>query len=80
MEIKILGPGCGRCQKTAQRVQAVVDAADANARVEKVTDMMPIAGYGVMATPAVMVDGAIKCTGRIPEKGEIAQWLNLEPA
>ena len=75
MEIKILGPGCARCEKTARRVQAVVDATGVDARVEKVTDMMQIAGYGVMSTPAVVVDGDLKCVGRIPEKDDIAAWL-----
>ena len=47
----------------------------AEVRVEKVTDMMQIAGYGVVSTPAVMVDGEIKSTGKIPKKDEIAGWL-----
>ena len=75
MEIKILGPGCARCDKTARLVKEVVAATGAEARVEKVTDMMQIAGCGVVSTPAVMVDGQIKCTGRIPKKDEITSWL-----
>ena len=75
MEIKILGPGCARCDKTAQRVQEVVLEVGSDARVEKVTDMMEIAAYGVVSTPAVMVDGEIKSTGKIPNKDEIAGWL-----
>ena len=75
MEIKVLGPGCARCEKTAQLVKEVVTATGTDARVEKVTDMMQIAGYGVVATPAVMVDGEVKSTGKIPKKDEIAGWL-----
>jgi small redox-active disulfide protein 2 len=75
MEIKILGPGCARCEKTAKVVQEVVADTGADVRVEKVTDMMQIAGYGVVSTPAVMVDGEIKSTGKIPKKDEIAGWL-----
>ena len=75
MEIKILGPGCARCDKTAKRVQEVVLEVGSDARVEKVTDMMEIAACGVVSTPAVMVDGEIKSTGRIPNKDEIAGWL-----
>ena len=50
MEIKILGPGCAKCEKTAKLVQAVVAETGAQARVEKVTDMMQIAGCGVVDT------------------------------
>ncbi|MGD9252153.1 MAG: thioredoxin family protein [Desulfobacterales bacterium] len=75
MNIKILGPGCKKCDQTAARVAAVVEACGADAEVEKVTDMMTIAGFGVMATPAVVVDGEVKCAGKIPERDEIAAWL-----
>lgn len=75
MEIKILGPGCARCAKTAQRVQDAVVEAGIDARVEKVTDMMQIAAHGVVATPAVLVDGEVKSTGKVPKKDEIAAWI-----
>jgi small redox-active disulfide protein 2 len=75
MNIKILGPGCKKCDQTAERVAAVAAAVGADARIEKVTDMMAIAGFGVMATPAVVVDGEVKCTGKVPARDEIAGWL-----
>lgn len=75
MDIKILGPGCARCEKTAKLVQAVVTDTGVDARVEKVTDMMQIAGFGVVSTPAVMVDGEVKSSGIIPKKDEILGWL-----
>jgi small redox-active disulfide protein 2 len=56
-------------------VAAIVAATGADAQIEKVTDMMTIADFGVMATPAVVVDGVVKCTGKIPERDEIAGWL-----
>ena len=65
MNIKILGPGCKKCDQTAARVAAVVEACGADAEVEKVTDMMTIAGFGVMATPAVVVD-----VGRLDEESK----------
>ena len=77
MEIKILGPGCKKCNQTAERVASVVDTAGADARIEKITDMMTIAGFGVVATPAVVVDGVVKCAGKIPERDEIARWLEI---
>ena len=75
MKIKILGPGCKKCDQTAERVAAVVAATGADAQIEKVTDMMAIAGFGVMSTPAVVVDDQVKCAGKIPEREEIAGWL-----
>ena len=75
MQIKILGPGCKKCDQTAERVAAVVESTGVDARIEKVTDMMAIAGFGVMSTPAVVVDGEVKCAGKIPDRDEIAGWL-----
>ncbi len=75
MQIKILGPGCKKCDQAAERVAAVVAATGVDAQIEKVTDMMAIAGFGVMSTPAVVVDGEVKCVGKIPERNEIAGWL-----
>ncbi len=75
MEIKILGPGCKKCDQAAARVAAVVSETGVEAQIEKVTDMMAIAGFGVMATPAVVVDGVVKCVGKIPDRNEVAGWL-----
>ena len=75
MEIKILGPGCARCEKTTKVVKEVVAETGCDARVEKVTDMMQIAAHGVVSTPAVLVDGVVKSAGKIPKKDEVAGWL-----
>ena len=76
MEIKVLGPGCAKCKKTEKLVNEVVAELGVDADVEKVTDMMQIAGYGVFGTPSVIVDGEVKCTGKVPKKDEIKSWLN----
>lgn len=75
MEIKVLGPGCARCQQTAEHVKEAVAESGIEANIEKVTDAMEIAGYGVFGTPAVVVDGDVKCVGKIPSKEEIRDWL-----
>ncbi len=75
MEIKVLGPGCAKCQKTEELVKAAVAESDVEANVEKVTDIMKIAGYGVMGTPAVVVDGEVKSVGKIPSKEDIKSWI-----
>jgi len=76
MEIKVLGPGCAKCRKTDKIIREVVAAIGVSADVEKVTDLMKIAGYGVFGTPAVVVDGEVKSVGKIPSKDEIKSWIS----
>ena len=75
MEIKVLGPGCPKCQQTEKIVKEAVAEAGVEARVEKVTGAMEIAGYGVFGTPAVVVDGDVKSVGKIPRKEEVKAWI-----
>jgi small redox-active disulfide protein 2 len=77
MEIKVLGPGCARCRQTADHVKAAVTEAGIDATIEKVTDAMEIAGYGVFGTPAVVIDGEVKCVGKIPSKEDVKAWLAI---
>ena len=75
MEIKILGPGCANCERTEKLVKEVVVEDHVDAVVEKVTDIKEIAGFGVFTTPAVVVDGDVKCVGKVPNKEEIKTWI-----
>jgi small redox-active disulfide protein 2 len=75
MDIKVLGPGCPKCQQTEKIVKEAVAAAGINADVQKVTDVMEIAGYGVFGTPAVVVDGEVKSVGKIPKKEDVMAWI-----
>ncbi|HMA66249.1 MAG TPA: thioredoxin family protein [Desulfosalsimonadaceae bacterium] len=75
MEIKVLGPGCPKCQKTEDIVKEAVSESGLSVNVEKVTDTMEIAGYGVFGTPAVVVDGEVKSVGKVPRKDDILKWL-----
>lgn len=75
MDIKVLGPGCPRCKTTEQNVKDAVAESGVAANVEKVTDTMKIASYGVFGTPAVVVDGEVKSVGKIPTKEEISKWI-----
>jgi len=75
MEIKILGPGCPKCKQTEDLVRKVVIETGVDANVEKVSDLMEIAGYGVFGTPAVVVDGEVKSVGKIPTMEEIKTWM-----
>lgn len=75
MEIKVLGPGCPKCQQTEKNVKEAVAEAGIEATVEKVTDTLEIATYGVFGTPAVVMDGRVKSVGKIPAKEEVKTWL-----
>lgn len=75
MEIKILGPGCPRCNQTEENVKAAVTESGVAAKVDKVTNLLEIAKYGVFGTPAVVVDGEVKSVGKIPTKDEVKAWL-----
>jgi small redox-active disulfide protein 2 len=75
MEIKVLGPGCPKCRQTEKIVKDAVAASGVSASVEKVTDAMEIAGYGVFGTPAVVVDGEVKSVGKIPKQEEVLGWI-----
>ena len=76
MDIKVLGPGCPKCQQTEKIVKEAVAETGVDAQVEKVTDTMEIAGYGVFGTPAVVVDGEVKSVGKIPKKQDVIGWIN----
>lgn len=75
MVIKVLGPGCAKCKKTEEIVKEAVAEAGSDAKVEKVTDLMEIAKYGVFGTPSVVVDEEVKSVGKIPKKEEVKSWL-----
>jgi small redox-active disulfide protein 2 len=75
MDIKVLGPGCPKCQQTEKVVKEAVAESGVAAELEKVTDVIKIAGYGVFGTPAVLVDGEVKSVGKIPSKEEVKSWL-----
>ena len=75
MEIKVLGPGCQRCHETEKNVREAVAEAGVDATIDKVTDVMEIANYGVFGTPAVVIDGEVKSVGKIPNREEIKGWL-----
>ena len=75
MEIKVLGPGCPKCKEAEKVVREAVAAARIDADVEKITDFQQMMRYGVMSTPAVVVDGVVKVTGRAPSRDEVLAWI-----
>lgn len=75
MDIKVLGPGCPKCAETEKVVREAVAAAGVEASVEKITDFQEMMRYGVMSTPAVVLDGVVKVVGRVPSRAEVLVWL-----
>ena len=75
MEIKVLGPGCPKCESTKKNVEEAVAESGADVTITKVTDTMEIAKHGVFGTPAVIIDGDVKCVGKVPTKDEIKEWI-----
>ena len=75
MDIKVLGPGCSRCQQAEKNVRDALSESGVQASIEKVTNTMEIAAYGVFGTTAVVVNGEVKSVGKIPGKEEVKSWL-----
>lgn len=75
MKIEILGTGCPNCKKLEQNVQNAVRESGKNAEVSKVADINKIIEYGVMSTPAVVIDGKVKSYGKVVSVEEIKKWL-----
>ncbi len=75
MEIKVCGPGCASCEKAEKVVEAAIAAKGVKADFIKVKDFQEIAKLGIFSTPAVVVNGKVKCTGRVPKQSEVEEWI-----
>ena len=74
-EIKILGSGCSKCKATFQLVEEVAKENGFSGTIEKVEDIATIISYGVMSTPAVIIDGKVAFAGGVPTKEQVKQWF-----
>lgn len=75
MKVEVLGSGCQKCTTLLDNVKQAVDRLGIQAELVKVTDIKQIMGYGVMTTPALVINGVIKSTGKIPSPDEIIAML-----
>ena len=75
MEIKILGTGCPKCKTLEKITREVVEQNGINATISKVEDIVEIMKYGVMTTPALVINGKVEIKGRVPSSDEIKQLL-----
>ena len=74
-KIQILGTGCPKCQKLTENAAAAAQELGVPYELEKVTDLQEIMAFGVMRTPALVVDGIVKVAGKVPSPDEIKQLL-----
>ena len=75
MEIKILGPGCPKCKTLEKLTREVVEQNGIEATVSKVEDIVAIMNYGVMTTPALVIDEKVVVKGRVPSADEIKRLI-----
>jgi small redox-active disulfide protein 2 len=73
--VKVLGPGCKRCDAAVQMVKDAATKAGVEVTVEKVTDYAEIAGYGIASTPGLVVDGKVVHAGGLPKAEDVARWI-----
>lgn len=74
-EIKILGMGCPKCKAAFQMIEEVAKANGFSGTIEKVEDISAIISYGVMSTPAVVIDGKVAFVGGVPSKEQVESWF-----
>ena len=75
MKLEILGTGCPKCKKLYELVQETIKELAVEAEIIKVEKIADIMKYNVMMTPALVVNGTLKASGRVPTKAEITNWI-----
>lgn len=76
MDLKILGTGCSKCKRLEEATKAAADELGIQYTIEKVTDLEKIMAFSVMSTPALVVDGQVKVTGRVPSVEDIKKLIS----
>ncbi len=74
-DIKVLGTGCSKCKTLEKAVQEVVESLNLHATVEKVEDIQEIMNYGVMTTPALVIDGKVVLKGKVPSLKKLQEII-----
>jgi small redox-active disulfide protein 2 len=75
MKIEILGMGCANCNKLYQNALEAVKLSGKKIEVVKVEDLQKIMAYGILSSPALVIDGKVKTTGKVPKVKEIEEWI-----
>lgn len=77
MEIKVLGSGCAKCKTTYEMIEKIVKENQLDATLSKVEDIVELLNYGIMTTPAIVVDGEVKLKGHVPTESKIKKILGI---
>ncbi len=77
INIKVLGTGCPKCNSLEKLTRKAVIESGIDAEIEKVEDIMKIMEYGIMKTPALVINGEVKISGRLPSEKELKEFLTL---
>ena len=75
MKVQVLGTGCNKCNQLYDEVQKAIGNAGVSAELSKVEKIEEIAAFGVLFTPALVIDGSLKAAGKVPSQAEITSWL-----
>ena len=75
LSVEVLGPGCPSCERLTEMVRNVMASATIAGRLEHVRDLNQISRYGLVATPALVINGELKAAGRLPREKQILEWL-----
>jgi small redox-active disulfide protein 2 len=73
--VKVLGAGCAKCKVLHQHLLELKTAHDLDFDLVKVTDLNEIISYGIMSTPGLVINGAVKSVGTVPKDAQLLQWL-----
>jgi small redox-active disulfide protein 2 len=74
-EVKVLGPGCPNCERLEQMVRNLMAAEGIAGTLEHVRDPKEIRAYGILATPGLVINGKLRCAGRVPSEKQLREWL-----
>jgi small redox-active disulfide protein 2 len=75
MDIKVLGTGCAKCKTTVALIEEIAKEKGVSISLSKVEELRQIAGFGVMSTPGVVLDGKVVHAGGVPSRSKVEQWL-----
>ena len=80
MKIKVLGPGCAKCQQLEKTTREVVQELGIDADIEDIKDMKKIMEYPILTTPGLVIDEKLVCSGRLPTKAEVTTFITTSMA
>ena len=77
LDVKVLGMGCAKCESLEQLVRGIMNSNDFDGTIEHIRDPGKIASYGMLQTPALVINGQVKSAGKVPLESQVLLWLQL---